>query len=299
MTKWIVRPIQSYLGRASTFGVLSQIFTALSLFALLKHSFQFGLSDSFKIVMSVYIRAIELTVGQFDPVIKLSITWLHSVFSWDLHFTSNWRYVFIVLQMLFARDAATAFKDGRRKLSMIRFLIGTIISIATSIAVSIPIGIDNLGVNIFIALSIPTALLVYDFAMYISTTLFFFRDIGLGEVSGYITKYNFLRRGVRRTFIRFIIVAAPSLGLFLFPIFRNAPAPAGGIISVFFGTCINIAYWLYMGLVYALNHGRSRADVKKIFLASESGRFGLSVLGVMLYAFLFLSLNAGARFLSL
>ncbi|MFD2111317.1 hypothetical protein [Thiorhodococcus fuscus] len=283
----------------SIYGFLGQLFAALSIFALLRHSLEFGLSEAFAIIISVYVHAVDLTIGQLDPAIKIAIAFLNNLFSWKMSFSEIWRYIFIVLQMLFIRDATTAYSDGRKVLSFVRLTVGAIISFISALAIAAISTNDPLVTNILISISVPIALLFYDATMYVLMTTAFYTSIGLGELQEPLPRKKFLQVGLQRSAFRFAIVSLPSLSLFFIPQFRSATAPGGGVVVVIFGTLVNVAYWLKQAADFAKRESNDNIKYRKAFLASEYGRFALAVLSVLFWCFVFLTVNAGARILSL
>jgi len=113
----------------STWATLGQIFSALSIYAILYNTFKFGLSSTMSIIVDVYMRSIDLTIGNLDPFFEWIIVFINNYFFIKMKFHQEWRYIFIVLQILFIRDAFTAFTDGRLYLGFVRLIFGTAISL--------------------------------------------------------------------------------------------------------------------------------------------------------------------------
>jgi len=281
----------------SFFGVLGRVFGALALFALLQNATQFGLSVVFRQIIDVYLVAITATIGLFDPLVVWIISKFNDWFGWNITFAEGWRHIFLILQILFVRDAGTAISDGRRTLGFVRLLVGTIVAFVTAITAylanfSMPI-LSNIVFS-FIPLA---GLLVYDIIMYGFSATMFFDAIGKGEVRGAQTRRQFFLDGLRRSFERFLIVAFGTIIVFILPAVHSLPFPHAGLIAMTAGLIANALYWLISGAKYALREQRKGEHFVQAFNGSESGRFGLAVSGIILWFLLFCAMNAGMRLL--
>ncbi len=284
----------------NVWGFLGQLFAALSVFALLQNAFDFGLSATFELVLSVYIRAVDLSVGLLDPAIRKAIAFVGSLLNWPIAFGTYWRYVFVVLQILFVRDAMTAFSDGRQTLALVRIILGTIVSIIMSVMVLMPSGLSPVRANMWIAVAQPAALLLYDLLMYALMTLAFFKDVDPGEkLDVPMSRWRFFCVGIRRSFERLLIVTIPSVSIFLLPTVRALEAPAGGILAMMAGAVANAAYWITKAASYAVIETRKGKRFRDAFFEAEAGRFGFAVLGVLFWFSIFCVMNAGGRLLEL
>lgn len=292
--KWLVRFIPN-----STLSLLGQILAALSLFTLVSNATNFGLSHTFSVVLSVYMHFIDITLGKFDPVVITIIAFIKRHIQIGIIFNPGWRHLFVILQILFVRDAATAFADGRRSLAYTRLVVGFVIATLFSILLWAPFFVASLVANIAFSLIPVTALLVYDIVIYIIMSLFFFHQVDRGEMVELTSRSDFFATGVFRSFLRFAIVGIPSIAVFLYPPIRLLPYPAGGIVGIIAGVAFNAAYWLIHASLYAHRQSRAGEDFWSAFNESEAGRFGVALTKVVFWFFVFCVLNAGGRIINL
>jgi hypothetical protein len=289
--------LQSVIFPTSAPEVIGRVFGALSLFALLQNTSKFGLSATFEIILDIYLVALRATVGLLDPVVRLIIDFVKTLYSIDIRFSEGWRHVFVILQLLFVRDAGTAFHDGRKTLAIVRLIVGIIIAFIFSILAFLSEVENALLANIIFGLVPVVGILAYDIVMYFFSSTLFFDDIGTGEVKFLDTRTKFFLGGLKRSIYRFVLVSLASLLVFLFPWVAGLEFPRGGIIAITSGLIANAIYWIWQGSLYAIIQARQGLGFKKAFLDSESGRFGMSVLGIIFWFFFFCVLNAGMRLL--
>lgn len=281
----------------SVLGVLGRVFGALSLLALLQHSLEFGLSITFEIVLDIYLTALRATIGLLDPLLIWVIETIPTLLSIELRFDEGWRHIFVILQILFVRDAGTAFANHRVSLGITRLLVGTAVSVLTAAFTFLTYTDTALYANIIFCLIPLLGLLVYDLVMYVLMATIFFYQIGEGEVEKDVSRTIFFGIGVYRSFIRFALVGAASCSLFLFPYFQSLAYPHGGLLAINIGLIANAAYWIYSASMYAAQQSRSGQKFTAVFLVSEAGQFGMAVLGIIFWFGFFCITNAGMRLL--
>ena len=283
----------------STLALLSQIVAALSVFALIRNALDLGLSSAFSTILNVYRHFVDLVIGPLDPYVKYAIAFLRSHFSFHLIFNPDWRYIFVVLQILFIRDAHTALSDGRYPLGIVRLIVGTAISLMFAVLVWTPNAANPLIANMTFSVIPVFAILVYDISMYAFSATIFFDKIGVGESRGVGSRRHFFFGGIRRSSERFAIVAIPSLFAFFIPSIAALNFPDGGIVAMLVGVIANCSYWLIHGSVYAARQSRKGDSFKAAFMASEAGRFGLAITTVLFWFFIFCAINSGGRLIGL
>lgn len=292
--------IRNYIfTKQSIYQALGQIITVLSFLSIVNHIGVIGFTSAFSIMIDVYNNFISLTIGHFDPVIKITILFIQKYLNLHIPFREGWRHVFIILQMLFVRDAGTAFSDGRRVLAAIRIIAGTIISVLCSIFIYVSYTQNNLLSNAIFCFIPVVGLFIYDITMYIFSSVFFFSRIGVGEIDRPMSRLQFFIQGTKRSFYRLLIVYAPSLLVFLIPFVNSLPFPRGGTIAIFVGMLANALYWMAYGSSYAFEQKSKGIKFSEAFYSSEAGRFGLAVIGVIFWLVVFLGINAGGRLLGL
>lgn len=283
----------------SKYQAFGQIFTALSMLAIIKHVALVGFAPVFSIMIDVYDNFIKSTVGFLDPLIHAMIDYLRAHFSIHIPFVVGWRHIFIVLQMLFVRDAMIAYSDGRMLLAAIRVFVGTVISLLCSIAIFISAGYTSFISNIIFCAIPVFGLLLYDLLMYAFSAALFFDAVRKGKVNNSISRSGFFIQGARRSFFRAFIVYMPSLCVIFIPSILVMPFPQGGVVGVFAGILANGFYWLLHGRSYALAQQKIGIPLKEGFFSSEAGRFGIAIFGVIFWLAVFLFINAGSRLLEL
>lgn len=283
----------------STWATLGQIFSALSIYAILHNTFKFGLSSTMAIIVDVYIRSIDLTIGNLDPLFERIIIFVNNYFIINLIFYQEWRYIFIVLQILFVRDAFTALTDGRSYLGFTRLIFGTLISIGCSASAFNAMHSSRFIASFLFFLHPISGLLLYDLLMYGFSSTLFFNQIGEGEGRSDQSRWEFFKTGVKRSFDRLLIVLIPSTASLFLPPVRSLEFPANGITALFIGMMANTAYWLIYGARYALTEVSKGRQFRKAFTSSEAGRFGLAVASVFFWFVAFCLVNAGSRLVEL
>jgi hypothetical protein len=281
----------------SVLGVLGRLFGALSLFSLLQYAAEFGLSATLYAILDIYMFAVKVTIGLLDPFVIKIIDYFNQLFQLRLKFSEGWQHIFVVLQILFARDAGTAFSDGRPVLALVRLVAGFLIAFVFAVLTFATELNGTLLSNILFCLAPVLGLLLYDIAMYGFSATIFFNQIGVGEFPEGGPRKKFFIHGMQRSAFRFLLVASASISIFLAPGASKLEYPQGGVIGIISGLIINAVYWLILGGLYAAREMVEGQKYKDAFFASEAGRFGLAVAGMIFWFFFFCALNAGTRLL--
>ncbi len=291
----VVDIVLSAIFPPSILGVLGRIFGALALFALLQFATDFGLSATGRLILDIYLVALKNTVGLLDPFVRDFIKFINDLFNVKLVFAEGWRHIFVVLQILFVRDAGTAFSDGRSILGIVRLLIGFSIAFSFAVLAFLTELPSVLLSNMLFGLVPVIGIFSYDVVMYLFSSTLFFKDIGVGEVESLGSRKQFFWGGFRRSAFRFFLVGAATLVIFLVPSVAALDFPHGGLIAITAGLVANAAYWIFRGSTYAVKQVSVGQRYRQAFLESESGRFGLSVVGILFWFTFFCALNAGMR----
>ena len=106
------------------------------------------------------------------------------------------------------------------------------------------------------------------------------------------------RDGFIRASTRFGLVLLVIAASYLIPPVARLPYPSGGLLVLAFATVANIGYWVHRAVRYA----RERSEVDEslrtapalaLFKSSEAGRFALAVTSVLVWATMFIAINAG------
>lgn len=297
MNKSPKKTLQHFVFSDTPLGFLGRLFGALSLFAIIRHAFDVGLSASLAAILDIYNVAIRSTIGLLDPIAEALVGWLKSLLSINLVLVDEWRHIFLTLELLFIRDAGTAYSDGRRKLAFVRLVIGTAIAFSVAVLAFASHMPSSILSNVFLCTIPILGLLIYDLCMYSITTKYFFNAIGEGESEAHLTRHMFLRIGIRRSFVRFFVVLIGSLVPLVIPNIRHLPFPAGGVVGILFGLITNAGYWIVTGALYARQQQQLGMQFMQAFRRSEAGRFGLAVAGLLFWLFVFCAINAGMRIL--
>jgi hypothetical protein len=281
-------------------GTLGRALGALSLLALIRYSFHFGLSAAASEVFRFYHDVLRVLLGWLDPFLREWIAAIMVVIKLHFKFNEYWRDVFVVMQLLFVRDAGVAFADKRYTVGSVRLVVGFVVSAVTSVLAAIQLTqASNVLQNLVFA-TLPTCgIYAYDLVMYCHSATSQLEYLNKTEGQPGRSRGDFLKRALVRGTTRFALGISVSYLSFLFPVVRQAPAPAGGLIAIGLATVANASYWLWRGGKFAAAESRKGEEWIEAFRRSEAGRFGAAVTGVIIWALVFAAINAGMRQLGL
>lgn len=288
-------------------SVMGRILGALSIVALLVHTFKFGLSGSFDTFFHYYDKLITLLLGWSEPYLLPLVNAISNVIDVHIKLSSSWRHVFVVLLILFVRDAGVAFSDRRWRTACVRMSVGLVIAVFSSVLATAEIvRPSKILWNLQIAVVPYIGIYFYDLVMYINAALFASSD-KIANIPGApimawqreIFKSGFVRASCRLAIVLAVIVF--SLGV---PGIAAMSYPKGGLLILGIATIANAAYWVYRGLkhvqeIRTQDPTQSGASWLVLFKTSEAGRFALAVVSVFVWSATFVIINAGFGILGL
>lgn len=276
-------------------GTIGRLVGALSLLALGRAAFDFGLSAAAVEIFHYYDMVLRAALGWIDPYIQLLVDNISVSLSLHLVFNDYWHHVYVVLQMLFVRDAGVAFADGRRGLGVTRLAVGFVIASSTAILTALQFpGLADWAENLLFATLPTAAIFAYDVVMYFHAAYRRLEELNVVDGSPDRTRGAFLGRALRRGTNRFLLGLAVTYGCFLIPAVWNARPPAGGLVAIAVATVANASYWIWRGSTYARARVTDGQDWISSFRESEAGRFGVAVAGVLVWAAILAGLNVQA-----
>jgi len=273
-------------------GTVGRLLGALSLLALVRLAFDFGLSATVAQVFRLYDGVLGVLLGWLDPYLQTLLTSVLANLHLRIKLDDYWHHVFVVLQILFGRDAGVAYSSGRRRVAVVRFVVGFCIASIVAVLSGIQIPGNSDFVSNFIFAVLPTVgIYVYDLAMYCHAAMY--QLTYLNRVDGLPdrTRANFFKGAVKRGTVRLAIGLGITLACFLIPLIRDAPVPAGGLIALGVATVGNASYWLWRGSKDASKEARLGRDWLTSFRKSEAGRFGVAISGVLVWTAILAGLN--------
>lgn len=277
-------------------GLLGRVLGGLSILALARYAFNFGLSAAGAAIFSYYNRLLRVLLGWADPLIESLVAKVSDLINIGIVFNGYWHHVFVVLQLLFARDAGVAFVSGRRSVGFVRVAVGFVLAVVVAILAAVTFsGVSFLVANIVFASLPMLAIFVYDFIMYCHAVLFQMDYLNRVDETPNRTRRAFFGSAMKRAVLRLGLVLVVSYLVFAVPAIRHAAAPAGGLVAIGLGTVANASYWLVRGASYARIHRNSDTSWSTAFSESEAGRFGVAVSGVLIWALVFSALNTGMQ----
>ena len=169
----MVEILRELLWSKSLSGKLGRLFGALSLISLMEYAFHFGLSEASKAILTYYGVLLKVMLGWLDPSIRVLVRDIFFTFKIDIHFSELWRHIFIVLWILFARDAGVALADRRPVTAAFRLAVGLAIAVIVSVLASSTYAqvTENIQ-NVMIA-SLPViGIYAYDVILYLYSAAF-------------------------------------------------------------------------------------------------------------------------------
>jgi len=280
---------------------MARIIAALSILALLNNSFQLGLSNTLLVCLEYYDGAVQLLFSWTQPYVLRFAQYLSQLIGLNIAVAEIWRHVFIVMWILFVRDAGVAFADGRRKVGVARSIIGLCIAIVCSMLASTALGGASPFLRNIQLATIPyVGIYVYDLSLYAFSALalrrFWGKDLAAGATT---SRWGHFRDNAVRAHIRFALILG-CIGLcFILPPISSLSFPGGGLLVLGIATLVNLSYWVVRGIMYAAHvrkTGPEKPDQSRysLFRESEAGRFALAVGGVLAWLLTFIILSTGA-----
>jgi hypothetical protein len=285
---------------------MGRLIAALSILALLSDSFYLGLSITFHMCLIYYDGLVRLLLFWAVPYMHLLTQYLSHLINLRITLSGPWHHVFVVMWILFMRDASVAFSDGRIKLSIVRGINGFCISIIFSFLASVKVGIANtLLQNMQLATLPYVGIYAYDLMMYAYSALSLKRYRGRKvPIRPMPSRWRHFKENASRAHLRFALILS-AIGLcFAIPYFSAMPFPKGGLVVLAIATLVNLLYWVFRGVIYA-SKARTKKDKSNLqswyshFVDSEAGRFALAVGSVFVWILTFIVLNTGAKILGL
>jgi hypothetical protein len=229
-----------------------------------------------------------------------------NVFDLRIVVGDTWRHVFIVLWLLFFRDATVAFSDGRRVLAVVRGVAGLIIAVVFSVFASASVHRgDVLYQNVHLAVVPYFGIYAYDLVMYaVGASRVTLLPVEIGWRIRLQERWIYFRLNAVRAHLRLGLILASLVLWFLIPGVSLLPYPIGGLYGLGIATVANMMYWVVRGIFYSIRKRQlqpqnQRNSLGMLFRESEAGRFALAVGSVVVWVFTFLLLNTGAAMLGL
>ncbi|GBE29035.1 hypothetical protein BMS3Bbin04_00042 [bacterium BMS3Bbin04] len=285
---------------------MGRLIAALSIMALLSGSFQLGLSKIFHMCLMYYTGLVRLLLSWTDPYVSFITHYLSDLLVIRISLSGQWHHVFVVMWILFMRDANVAFSDGRIRVGIVRAINGLCISIVFGILASVDIAVLlPLFRNVQLSTVPYVGIYVYDLTMYAYSALTLNQNKERKNFRGAtFSRWRHFRDNATRAHIRFALILSAIALCFIIPDIRSMPFPKGGLLVLAIATLVNLLYWGFRGVRYAATTGkkedrRNHRSWYARFQECEAGRFALAVGSVFVWILTFIALNIGARILGL
>ncbi len=282
-------------------GVMSRVLGSLSILALITHPYRFGLSKSLHAFIQQYEKTIKVLLGWAEPYLASVAQSISQLIDVHIRLSSSWRHVFVILFMLFVRDAGVAFSDRRYATSCVRLLTGLTVAVLSSVlATAELIKPSKLLWNFQISVVPYLGVYIYDLIMYVNSASL--TKTGPKQKDS-ITHFLFwrseiFRDGFIRASCRFGIVLCVITFSFCLPVVSKLAYPKGGLLVLGVATAANAAYWVYRALRHIQKIRKEDAapigaSWMVLFKSSEAGRFALAIISVFAWSATFIVINAG------
>lgn len=297
--------IRNIFGRAYWLNFLS-ITGALSVAALVLHGFEFGISDTFQIVLKYYERFLDIIIGWLGPLVEdvLRQIGLH------IELFPHWKHVYIMTSVYFSANALNTYLSGDRATGLFEILLGLLIGIlvfsgAGAVPADTPHPLPNLTIvfatmlGVFLYESIDSA---WRATFYREKAARIYRENGYHTAQGVPVYFpppwwSFFIGGVRGSSFRAIlgVVIAAPLAVFLW-----WQGVAGwGIAILVFLVALQAANFMCMAIQDARRLVVPREKFGDAYLRSGVGKVGIRMLRFFSWIVQLLLINAGLGLLSL
>lgn len=112
---------------------ITELFTAVSLFALIAKAIQIGIAPTFALVIAWHDWALSKLLGWADPYLQAGLAFLGKYFDVQLVLHSHWRHIFFLLTLYFGAYVSDALYRKYHEAARFYFLIGLPIALVSAI----------------------------------------------------------------------------------------------------------------------------------------------------------------------
>lgn len=277
--------------------LFSLVVGALSLVALIAHTFQVGLVNLLEALLASYNATVGFLFCRVEPYLQPAIDWFGDLLHIDLTLAHHWRHVFLLVAVYFFRDAEASIAIRRPYGATFLSIIGLPIALAISVGAGI-IPASHEWCKVFLmGETMVVGITIYDVAKLFWYALFlrkYHADLTGVEplsTSQFLSKYYVYPGGV------FVVGTIASAILPLTPLARAAADP--GIVTALCLILLYTAWWLAVGLRRALKKSSPARPWWRLYTQSGPGLLGLAMLTVFFWAMSLLALNYGAALLGI
>lgn len=270
-------------------SLLGIIAGALSVVMLIKQGVEFGMAAPLELMFNWYDAFIGYIASFFEPPLRLAFSWLNERLPVQLHLTSHWKHLMVLLITLFAALVRDASERGGERGARRLLMSGVVLSAGVFFADSsfpLPPNQSPLPLSEALRVSVPILLLA-GACVVISAWFYRWRERWIGG-NVKTTMLYCIALGILVAVIPVRIVTASIL-----------PSPA----VVFLGAYI-IGFGIFLvveGAFLAFDPGRldqSRRIPFRIrwwLTTSYVAQMGFVILTPFIAAFVFIALNAGLQ----
>lgn len=119
--------------RSSMFAMLGVILAALSVVAVIKFGFEFGLSKSVGTLLDYYERLVHVMLGWAEAPIASLLASASPILGWEPQLYPHWKHVLLLSFLLCAGPARVAWDSGESGWAVLLYSVGLLASIVGAI----------------------------------------------------------------------------------------------------------------------------------------------------------------------
>lgn len=120
-----------------TTALLGVVLGGISIIALINHTLQVGLSETFLLIINWYDRFLSVALGWMQPYLESVLRWLFSFFvSIDFELNPHWKHIFVVMNLYFMRNVFSYVRENGAVRDWTSTITVLVISIVVSLVVS-------------------------------------------------------------------------------------------------------------------------------------------------------------------
>jgi hypothetical protein len=274
-------------------GLIGRLMGGISLLALLKQSFDYGIGPVLMTLLDYYDKLLAVLLDWAHPYINIVLIKIGALIGWPFVLYPHWKHVFVLLEIYFFREATVAWTGVYGKANAVFCLVlGLGVAFISSVATGVvPIVQESIVGNFMIGAIPVLGAALYGVIGFLNDATFLRHAYAREHHQEIPTWWEHYVWGIKRVVIRSLIgLLILWIGLQV-PVVQTLPSPGlamfGALVFVFG------IYWLLDGIIDSARLRVQNEPRWSAYWRSNHTQLGTAMVSTFFWIALFLLLNAG------
>lgn len=118
-------------------GKAGRIIGAIGVIVLISHAFDVGFGPTFMSLEEYYSHLLNVTLGRAEPFLRTGLVELKRMIGWHLTLYPHWKYIFVLMEIYFFRDAGTDYVSKLWATGTFRLIWGATVASVSAVAIGV------------------------------------------------------------------------------------------------------------------------------------------------------------------